>query len=94
MKEFGSSINTFYSDIIEMKFYCQNRTAEDVVGVDAKNDTKYDHQNLIMVREGKEISFRKFKYLSKKYVDFLFNKFNLTEEIEKRATESKIKFYN
>ncbi len=94
MKEFGSSINAFYSDILEMKFYCQNRTAEDVMSLNANNSNKYDHQNLIMVKEGKKMSFKQFKYLSKKYLDFLFNKFNLTEQIEKRTSKSKIKLYN
>lgn len=78
-------MNQFFSDILEIDFYCQNKTSSIVDKLQSDKDIKTDHTRLYVTYNGTLNEEKNITYPSREYLNFLFSKFNLTEAIENKS---------
>jgi len=90
LRKFSSNVNTFFDEVINIKFYCLNETSTEAESIDTvdKKD-KYDESEIVMIKNGEVLKRKRVKYLSEGYLNYLLDKFNLRQHIEAKVDEAK-----
>jgi hypothetical protein len=88
MRSFTHKINTFFSNAIEIRFFCEERVNPKIVKTDSDIQQKFDVGRVYVIQDGKVLDKRELSVFSDEYMDFLLDKFNLNEYINKKYDES------
>jgi hypothetical protein len=88
LRPFTHKINTFFSIVLEIKFFCEERVNPKVVHTDSDIEQKFDIGRVYVIQGGKILEKRELSMLSNEYMDFLLDKFNLNQYINKQYDKS------
>lgn len=89
LKEFSNSVNSFFSDIIEIIFFCSNMSVTNNMTIEANDNDKYDNSTVYVLSNSTIIENKSIKYLSQGFLNYLMNKFNLTQHIDAKVDKRK-----
>jgi hypothetical protein len=86
-KTFFEQVNFLFGDLLKIKMFCENKNISSKVSVESESHDKYDLEYTYVIKEGKILEQRRGQKLSKEYLDYLINKFNLHKHIEEKIAE-------